>query len=65
MFKTQEQSQIYLGYTMMLNEIRVGTMEIKAAHQSLVIGEQKLKSLKRELAHIEENEGNRDKKQSK
>lgn len=50
---------------MMLNEIRVGTMEIKAAHQSLVIGEQKLKSLKRELAHIEENEGNRDKKQSK
>lgn len=46
----------------MLSEIRVGTMQIKASHESLNYGGEKLKCLKRELVHTEGNEGDRDQK---
>lgn len=42
-FKTQEPSQIFVGYTMMLSEIRGGTIEIKASQQSLHNGGAKAK----------------------
>ena len=44
-FKIQEVSQVYLDYTMMLSEIRVGTTEIKASHKPLSCGRAKVKIL--------------------